>query len=85
MAGSAIRPISTSPAPTMPTMAASTVVARTVDTASDPRIGPVHTWIAENRRSPTPARSRMFAMKMNSGMAARLNSVISLQAWATMR
>ena len=42
-AGNAISPISTSPAPMIPTIAASTVVARIVLMASDPRIGPIHT------------------------------------------
>ena len=69
----------------MPTMAASTVVASMVVTARDPGTGPVHTWIAVNNRSPMPERSKTLAMKMNSGMAARLNSFISLQTWETTR
>ena len=69
----------------MPTIAASTVVARIVLTARDPRSAPIHTWMAPNSRSPMPERSRTFAMNMKSGMATRLNSVISVQTWETTR
>ena len=54
-------------APITPTIAAISAQEMITATASPPRIRPAHTCTVLKIASATPARSRMQAMKMNSG------------------
>ncbi len=67
IAGSATTPIVTISAPITPTIAAISAQEMTTATASPPGSRPDQTCTARKIDSATPARSRMHAMKMNSG------------------
>ena len=55
----------------MPVIAAMITATTVVCTATPPRRSPATIDIASNRSSATPERSRMLAMKTNSGTATR--------------
>ena len=66
-------PIDTVAAPLIPDIAANMVQMITVPMANPPGTGPIQRCIRVYRSSATPARSKIMAMKMKSGMASRVN------------
>ena len=69
MAGSAISPMVTTVAPTMPVDAASKAPTTTTETASPPRKLPNSRPISVNRSSAIRERSRMVPISTKSGIA----------------
>ena len=85
MAGSASRPIRVTTAPTMPVAVANTAQVTSVATASAPGTRASARWIERNSFSIRLARSTMYPMKTNRGIAIRTSLPIVLYAACTIR
>ena len=77
MAGSEIRPMVTTVAPTTPVEAASKAPTMITEKPSPPRTLPNSLPMVTSRRSAMPERSSTTPMKMKSGTATRTSLVIS--------
>jgi hypothetical protein len=71
--GKAILPKVAVAAMVEPLMAPNTALPQITETASPPGKWPTHLSMALNRRSLTPVLPRMEPIRMNSGMAVRVN------------
>jgi len=76
MVGSAIIPMVTTVAPTMPVVAASSAPTMTTDTAKPPRIFPNKRPMVSNKSSARPDLSSVTPIKINKGTASKVKLFI---------